>query len=73
MGLVVDEILDIVESDLRIEIDSGHPDVVGSAIIAGEPTEILDASRLLLREGLNMADVQAMMNVARIEIEEPVS
>ncbi len=73
MGLVVDEILDIVESDLRIEIDSGHPDVVGSAIIAGEPTEILDARRLLHREGLNMADVQAMMNVARIEIEEPVS
>lgn len=73
MGLVVDEILDIVESDLRIEIDSGHPDVVGSAIIAEQPTEILDARRLLHREGLNMADVQAMMSVARIEIEEPVS
>ncbi len=70
MGLLVDEILDIVESSLDIEIDSTHPDVVGSAIVSDEPTEILDTARLLRREGLNLAEAAAMLASPRLAIEE---
>jgi chemotaxis protein histidine kinase CheA/CheY-like chemotaxis protein len=43
MGLVVDEIVDIVEDALDIEVGSDQPGVVGSAIVAGRATEIIDA------------------------------
>jgi two-component system chemotaxis sensor kinase CheA len=42
MGLVVDEILDIVEDHAPLEIASAHPGIVGSAVIAGKATEIVD-------------------------------
>ena len=42
MGLLVTEIVDIVEDQLDIEIASREPGVVGTASIRGEPTEILD-------------------------------
>ncbi len=42
MGLVVDGIVDIVEDDLRIGLESERPDIAGSTIIAGNATEIID-------------------------------
>ncbi|MEZ5841979.1 MAG: chemotaxis protein CheW [Hyphomicrobiales bacterium] len=42
MGLVVDEIVDIVEDYLNIEVGSDMPGVLGSAVIKGKATEILD-------------------------------
>jgi two-component system chemotaxis sensor kinase CheA len=42
MGLVVDAIEDIIESTVRIEIDAGRPEVIGSSLIAGAPAEILN-------------------------------
>ena len=42
MGLVVDEIVDIVESELDVQIASQHKGVIGSAIVAGQATEIVD-------------------------------
>ncbi|MFN3855026.1 MAG: chemotaxis protein CheW [Phreatobacter sp.] len=42
MGLVVDEIVDIVEDALNIEVASDTPGVLGSAVIKGQATEILD-------------------------------
>lgn len=42
MGLVVDEIVDIVESELEVQIASQHKGVIGSAIVAGQATEIVD-------------------------------
>lgn len=42
MGLVVDEIVDIVEDRLDIEIASEISGTVGSAIIKGKATEIID-------------------------------
>jgi two-component system chemotaxis sensor kinase CheA len=47
MGLVVDEIVDIVEDRLDIEVASANQGVLGSAIIKGQATEILDVGYFL--------------------------
>ena len=49
MGLMVDEILDIVEENLNIEITAETEGVIGSAIVDGNATEIIDASSFLTR------------------------
>jgi len=43
MGLVVDEIVDIVEDRLNVELRADKPGIMGSAIIAGKATEVIDA------------------------------
>ena len=47
MGLVVDDIVDIVEDTLDIEIRSERPGMLGSAVIKGKATEILDLGHYL--------------------------
>ncbi len=47
MGLVVDEIVDIVEDKLHVEISSDKPGIVGSAIIRGKATEVIDVGYYL--------------------------
>jgi two-component system, chemotaxis family, sensor kinase CheA len=47
MGLVVDKIVDIVEERLNIEVPSETPGVLGSAVIKGQATEILDVGHYL--------------------------
>ena len=47
MGLVVDEIVDIVEDRLNIEVPSDTPGVLGSAVIKGQATEIIDIGHFL--------------------------
>ncbi len=47
MGLVVDEIVDIVEDQLKIEVESERPGVLGYAVIKGNATEILDVGHFL--------------------------
>ena len=47
MGLVVDEIIDIVEDNLNIEVGSDRAGVLGSAVIRGHATEILDVGHFL--------------------------
>jgi two-component system, chemotaxis family, sensor kinase CheA len=42
MGLVVDQIVDIVEDRLNIEVPSETAGVLGSAVIKGQATEIID-------------------------------
>ncbi len=42
MGLMVDEIVDIVEEVLDIEVTSDKPGVLGSAVIKGKATEVID-------------------------------
>jgi two-component system chemotaxis sensor kinase CheA len=44
MALVVDEIVDIVEQRLDIELVSQQPGVLGSALIRGQATEVIDVS-----------------------------
>ncbi|CAK0747010.1 hypothetical protein CCP2SC5_1430006 [Azospirillaceae bacterium] len=43
MGLIVDEIVDIVEEKLTVQLTSERPGLMGSAIIAGKATDVLDA------------------------------
>jgi two-component system chemotaxis sensor kinase CheA len=47
MGLLVDEIVDIVEDNLTIEVKSERPGVLGSAVIKGQATEVLDIGHYL--------------------------
>jgi two-component system chemotaxis sensor kinase CheA len=43
MGLMVDEIVDIVEDRLNIEVAVDRPGLIGSAIVAGKATDLVDA------------------------------
>ncbi len=47
MGLAVDDILDIVEEELNIKLASEKQGVVGSAIISGKASEVIDVSYYL--------------------------
>ncbi len=47
MGLVVDEIIDIVEDTLNVEVTSETPGVLGSAVIKGQATEVIDVGHYL--------------------------
>jgi two-component system chemotaxis sensor kinase CheA len=47
MGLMVDEIVDIVESAVDIETKGNVPGTIGSAIIDGKATDLLDASHYM--------------------------
>jgi two-component system chemotaxis sensor kinase CheA len=47
MGLVVDSIVDIVEEPLKIEVSSDKPGVLGSAMIKGQATELIDIGHYL--------------------------
>ncbi|MFQ5618857.1 MAG: chemotaxis protein CheW [Rhodospirillales bacterium] len=49
MGLVVDDIVDIVEDDLNIELSAKEPGLVGSAVIDGKATSVIDAGYYLIR------------------------
>lgn len=49
MGLVVDEIVDIVEERLDVQIGSERSGLMGSAIIAGRSTDVVDAGYYLSR------------------------
>ena len=43
MGLVVDEIVDIVDEKLSVELSVDKPGLMGSAIINGRATDVIDA------------------------------
>ncbi len=47
MALVVDQIVDIVEDRLDIQVASENAGVVGSAIVKGQATEIIDVGHFL--------------------------
>ncbi len=47
LGLVVDEIVDIVEERLDITLVSNNPGVLGSAIVAGRATDLIDIAHIL--------------------------
>ena len=42
MGLMVDEIVDVVEDRLNIELSGARPGLLGSAVIAGHATDVID-------------------------------
>jgi two-component system chemotaxis sensor kinase CheA len=47
MGLVVDEIIDIVEERLHIEVTGSDEGILGSAVIKGQATEVIDVGHFL--------------------------
>ncbi|MBT7943009.1 MAG: response regulator, partial [Alphaproteobacteria bacterium] len=47
LGLAVDEIVDIVEDRLKIELASDLPGLIGSAVIDGKATDLVDAGHYL--------------------------
>ncbi len=47
MGLVVDEIVDIVDERLDVEVESTRPGMVGSAVIRDVATEVIDIGHYL--------------------------
>jgi two-component system chemotaxis sensor kinase CheA len=49
MGLAVDEIVDIVEEQLKIELASDRPGLIGTAVVSGKATDIIDAGFYLVQ------------------------
>lgn len=49
MGLAVDEIVDIVEGDLDIELTSEKDGVIGSAVIDGKASEVIDVTHFIVK------------------------
>jgi two-component system chemotaxis sensor kinase CheA len=49
MGLIVDEIVDVVEDRLDIELSGAREGILGTAIIAGRATDVIDTSFWLTR------------------------
>ena len=47
MGLIVDEIVDIVEQRMNVEMSGEQPGLIGSAIIADKATDVIDAGYYL--------------------------
>ena len=47
MALVVDQIVDIVEEEFEIEVADERPGILGSAIVKGEATDIVDVAHYL--------------------------
>jgi two-component system chemotaxis sensor kinase CheA len=47
MGLAVDEIVDIVEESLKIQVGSSRDGILGSAVIKGLATEVIDVGHFL--------------------------
>ncbi len=47
MALLVDEIVDIVEEEFDIQVTDERPGILGSAIVKGEATDIVDVSHYL--------------------------
>jgi two-component system chemotaxis sensor kinase CheA len=49
MGLAVDEIVDIVEDQLNIEISTDLDELIGSAVIDGKATDVINAGHFLIK------------------------
>jgi len=47
MGLIVDEIVDIVEDHVEVNLSASRPGFLGSAIISGKATDIVDTGHYL--------------------------
>jgi two-component system chemotaxis sensor kinase CheA len=58
IGLVVEEIIDIVEADIDIEIRGAHEGVIGMAVISGRSTELIDASHYMRNAAIDWFDVE---------------
>jgi two-component system chemotaxis sensor kinase CheA len=51
VGVLVDEIVDIIEDRLEVELKNRRAGVLGTAVIAGKATEMIDVDHFLRRVG----------------------
>jgi two-component system chemotaxis sensor kinase CheA len=49
MGLVVEEIIDIVEDKVSVELKADEPGLVGTAVVAGRATDVIDTAYYLTK------------------------
>jgi two-component system chemotaxis sensor kinase CheA len=74
MGLMVDEIIDVVEDRLRIELSAARPGMLGTAVIAGHATDVIDTGYWLMqawhdwfRGAGNMVDASTTRRILVVE------
>jgi len=73
MGLMVDEILDIVATELRIELGAARPGLLGTAVIAGHATDVVDISYWLTQahqDWFSITKVEQAETTARLLVVE---
>jgi len=68
MGLAVDEILDVVEETLKIENGQERPGFLGTAVIAGRATEVVDCAWWLRQAGEDWFGPQRPASTSRPRI-----
>jgi two-component system chemotaxis sensor kinase CheA len=68
MGLIVDEIVDIVDDTLNIELVNDRSDLVGSAVIRGRATEVVNVAHYLplAHEDWTRGDAPRSASAARV-------
>ncbi|MDD3182903.1 MAG: chemotaxis protein CheW, partial [Alphaproteobacteria bacterium] len=59
MGLIVDEIIDIIEEHVEVNISAQRPGYLGSAIIAGKATDMVDTGHYLAQAYQDWFGVQS--------------
>jgi two-component system chemotaxis sensor kinase CheA len=64
IGLVVDEIVDIVEEHVMVQETGSKPGVLGSAVIAGRVTSIVDVNGVAEQMDAALFDSSTLMAVA---------
>jgi two-component system, chemotaxis family, sensor kinase CheA len=65
MGLAVDEVVDIVRDRMAIELSSGTPGLLGSAIIAGKAVDVVDIGHFLTQAFADWFEISAMHAISR--------
>jgi two-component system, chemotaxis family, sensor kinase CheA len=60
LGLGVENILDIVEDELNIQMESSAPGILGTAVIAGRSTEVVNIDYLFRRSQDTAAGAEAL-------------
>ncbi|MBU0726081.1 MAG: chemotaxis protein CheW [Alphaproteobacteria bacterium] len=68
MGLMVDEIVDIVEDRIEINMKTERPGLMGSAIIGGKATEVVDAGYYLQQAFADWFDAESQQEVTANQI-----
>ena len=56
MGLMVDQIIDVVDERLQIELGGARPGFLGTAVIRGEATDVIDTGYWLTRAAQDWFD-----------------
>ncbi|WP_043835494.1 chemotaxis protein CheW [Muricoccus aerilatus] len=68
MGLAVDEILDVVEESLKIESGQDRPGYLGTAVISGRATEVVDCAWWLRQAGADWFGPQRPASARRARV-----